>query len=49
MWITFEVIKCKAWELAKSQALHAISSRKPKVCVCVCVGGGGQKNQFSLH
>lgn len=36
MQITFEVIKCKAWEHAKSQTLHGISSRKSKVHVHVC-------------
>lgn len=35
MQITFEVIKCKAWEHAKSQTLHGIISRKSKVRVYV--------------
>jgi hypothetical protein len=35
MQITFEVIKRKAWEHAKSQTLNGISSRKSKVCVYV--------------
>jgi len=44
MQITFQVIKRKAWEHAKSQTLHGIISRKSKVRVYVW-----GRNGFSVH